>query len=133
MHLTADYIHPLPGRGRCRIRVYLPEEDRDAPVIIATELRNNPGQSITNYAERLAGEIMQGHLLSGPLVWIEHHEDGSRGRPEDPATFDLVIFSDYEVREARSPYMGKRAIRIGDPTWKPLDRRTVQMLVGEEV
>lgn len=32
-----------PAQGRCRIRVYFPED----PVVICTELRDNPGQSGT--------------------------------------------------------------------------------------
>jgi hypothetical protein len=31
VHLAADYIHPTPRGGRCRVRVYLPEDERDAP------------------------------------------------------------------------------------------------------
>ena len=34
MHLAADYIHPTPRGGRSRIRLYLPEEERDAVVVI---------------------------------------------------------------------------------------------------
>jgi hypothetical protein len=31
MHLAGDYIHPTPRGGRCCIRIYLPEEQQDAP------------------------------------------------------------------------------------------------------
>ena len=33
MHLAADYIFTSYA-GRCRIRIYLPEEERDAVVVI---------------------------------------------------------------------------------------------------
>ncbi len=52
-----------------------------------TEPRANPGQSITNAAERIAGEVISAHRLPVPLVWIEHYEDGARGTPEDPHAF----------------------------------------------
>ena len=54
MHLASDYIHPTPRGGRCRIRIYLPEEEQDAPIVICSELPNNPGGSITNSAEVIA-------------------------------------------------------------------------------
>src|SRR5215207_1487553 len=31
MHLASDYIHPTPRGERCRIRIFLPEEEQDAP------------------------------------------------------------------------------------------------------
>src|SRR5918999_602643 len=123
MHLAADYIHPTPQGGRCRVRIYVPEEGRDAPVVLCTELPNNPGTSVTNAAEQIAAEVISGHRLPTPLVWIEHYEDGARGTREDPHAFDLVIFSGYEITE-RAPYLGEGRVSIGDPTWKPLDRQS---------
>jgi hypothetical protein len=38
MHLTNDYIQPTPRGGRCRVRIYLPEEEHDAPVVICSQL-----------------------------------------------------------------------------------------------
>ncbi len=43
----------------------------------------------------------------------------------------LVVFSDYEVREL-PPYLGVR-LTIGNPTWKRLDRDSVEVLVGQAV
>jgi hypothetical protein len=63
---------------------------------LKARLPNNPGQSVTNAAEQIAAEVISSHRLPTPLVWIEHYEDGARGSPEDPHTFDLVLFSSYE-------------------------------------
>jgi hypothetical protein len=96
MYLAGDYIHPTPHNGRCRVRIYrpdLPEEGsaaRDEAVVICTELPDNPGMSVTNSAERIAGEVISFHRLPTPLVWIEHRQNGARGTPEDPHSFDLV-------------------------------------------
>jgi hypothetical protein len=87
-------------------------------VVICTELPSNEGMS-TNAAERIAGEVISFHRLPTPLVWIEHYEDGARGTPEDPYTFDLVIFASYEVEELDS-YMGEERKRIGEASRKPL-------------
>jgi hypothetical protein len=47
VHLASDYIHPTPRGGRCRLRIYLPEEEQDVPVAICLELPNNGGTSVT--------------------------------------------------------------------------------------
>ena len=37
MHLASDYIHPYKDAGgrpaHCRVRIYLPDDMRDAPVV----------------------------------------------------------------------------------------------------
>jgi hypothetical protein len=138
MYLAGDYIHPTPHQGRCRIRIYRPDlpvegsAARDEAVVLCTELPSNEGMSITQAAERIAGEVISFHWLPTPLVWIEHYEDGARGTPEDPHTFDLVSFESYEV-EHLGAYLGEERKRIGEPSWKPLDRATVEALVGSAV
>jgi hypothetical protein len=132
MHLSADYIHPTPRGGRCRIRIYFLDEGRVDPVVICTELPNNPGMNITSAAEQIAAEVICAHQLPVPLVWIENYEDGARSTPEDPATFDLVLFSRYEVCEVlRADY--NRRKQIGSPSWKALDRGSVETLIGGPV
>ncbi len=128
MILAVDYIHPTPRGGRCRIRIYVPAEERDTAVVVCTELPSNPGLSVTNAAERIAAEVIMGHRLPTPLVWIEHYEDGARGTPEDRATFDLVLFSGCEVSEV--PRAGEWRKEIEAPTWKALDRASVEALIG---
>jgi hypothetical protein len=129
MHLASDYIHPTPRGGRCRVRIYLPEEVRDAPVVIRSELPNNEGSSITYSAHQIAAEVIRYHRLSTP-VWIEHYpSEATHGSSE---TFELVVFSSYEIRE-RALYLGETRLTIGEPTWKTLDRKTVETLVGEEL
>ena len=126
MHLAIDYVFlykSCVGRpSKCRVRVYLPADvERDAPVVICSELADNPGTTITNAAEWIAGDVIRRHKLSVP-VWIEHHP---------PEVFDLVVFSHYEIREVERGGVSRR--EIGSPTWKLLDRATVEVLVGEKV
>jgi hypothetical protein len=94
------------------VRVYLPEDERDSPVVVCSELPTNEGASVTNSAEQLAAEIIRYHRLPTPVVWIEHHPpiitDGFT------ETFDLVSFSSYEVRE-RGPYLGETRLMGGRP------------------
>jgi hypothetical protein len=131
MHLAADYIHPTPGRGRCRVRVFLPDDERDALVVVCTEPRDNPGQSVTNAAERIAAEVIANFRLPVPVVWIEHYEDGAGGTEENPHTFDLVVFSHYEPHKILSA--DSWSMKIGAPSWKALDRRAVEVLVGRSL
>jgi hypothetical protein len=58
MYLATDYIHPSPKGGRCRARVYVPEEKGDAPVVLCSELLGNPGLSVARAAEVIAGEVI---------------------------------------------------------------------------
>jgi hypothetical protein len=128
-------LHPsLQGRrgrlSRCRVRIYLPDDDLDAPVVVCSELPNNPGGSITNSAETIAAGVILANELPTPLVWIEHWPKESTDGGEE--TFDLVVFSSYEVTE-RAPYLGETRSWIGDATWKTLDRTAVEVLVGGKV
>ena len=70
MYLATDYIHPYRGvigvRSRCRIRLYLPQDDQDAAVIICSELPDNPGTSVVDAAEQIAAEIIQHFRLPSP-------------------------------------------------------------------
>jgi hypothetical protein len=58
MHLDTAYIHPTLKGGSCRVRVYVPEEEEDAPVVLCSEIPTNPGLSLTRATELVAGEII---------------------------------------------------------------------------
>jgi len=68
MRLASDHVHPTPHDGRCRVRIFLPDDERDAVVVVCTEPRDNPGTSITNAAERIAGEVIYAHRPPTHLV-----------------------------------------------------------------
>jgi hypothetical protein len=133
VHLASDYIHPYKDAGgrsaHSRVRIYFPDDPGDALVVICSELPNNPGGSITDSAEVIAACVIQANELPTPLVWIEHWPEESADEQE---TFELVVFSSYEVVE-RAPYLGETRAWIGDATWKALDRTAVELLVGGKV
>ena len=135
MHLATDYIHSYRGvigvRSRCRIRLYLPQEDRDAAVVICSELPDNPGTPVIDAAEQIAAEVIKHFRLPSPPVWIEHHpqeEETSNGYEE---AFDLVTFTHHEAKDTLEG--GILHQEIGQPTRKRLDRASVELLVGQEV
>jgi hypothetical protein len=67
VHLASDHAHTLPRGGRCRVRIYVPEEEGlahdEAPVVICSELPENRGASVTSAAERVAAEVLSNHGL----------------------------------------------------------------------
>jgi hypothetical protein len=134
VHLASDYIHPYKDAGghpaHCRVRIYLPEDLRDAPVVICSELPNNSGGSITDSAEVIVAGVIGANELPTPLVWIEHWPEESAY--DEKETFELVVFTNYEVTE-RAPYLGEARPWIGDATWRSLDRTTAELLVGGKV
>ena len=132
MKLVHDYVAPTPAGGRCRIRVYLPDEPEDSPVVICTEpAEGTGGMSITNCAEVLAAKVLEANRLQRNPVWVEHYENGAHGTEKDPHTFDLVTFASYVPSSFANPHIpGKR---IGKPSWKALDRATVEALIGSPI
>ena len=63
------------------------------------------------------------------MVWIEHWPEEST---EGEESFELVVFSSYEIVE-RAPYLGEARAWIREPTWKTLDRASVEVLVDGKV
>ena len=95
--------------AQCRVSIYLPDDVRDTPVVICSEVPNNPGGSITNSAEVIAAGVIRANELPTPLVWIEHRQTEGTGGVE---AFELVAFSSYEVTE-RALYLGETRVWIG--------------------
>ncbi len=130
MRLAADYVHPFESvsgiHSCCRIRLYFPEQWHDAPVVVCSELPENPGVPVTAVAENIAAEISKTHWLVDPM-WIEHHPEETTASGVE--SFELVVYSDHKIREAVRK-AGSR-IEIGEPTWKVLDRRSVELLLGQ--
>ena len=63
-------------------------------------------------------------------MWIEHYPKEATNWASE--TFELVVFSSYEVKE-RAPYLGETRVTMGEPSWKPLERESVEGLVGQAV
>ena len=70
MNKTHDYIHHYRGYwsdgGRCRIRIY--REEGRAAVVVCSQLTDNTNTSVTNMAERLVAERIEGDGLPVPVV-----------------------------------------------------------------
>ena len=70
-------------------------------VFVATELLDNPGTSVTNFAEHLATAMRSQYALKpDQVIWIEHYPDAKGRWKED---FDLVQFLAVEGEAFRTP------------------------------
>jgi hypothetical protein len=83
----------------CDIEVHKRSDGKS--VFIATELPENPGTSVTNYAEHLATAMRRQYgLKAEEVIWIEHYPEAKDRRKED---FDLVRFVSIEADSFRNP------------------------------
>ena len=85
-------------------------------VFVATELPDNPGTSVTNYAEHLATAMLRQYgLKPADMIWIEHYPKSKDHQEED---FDLVRFLDIEGDSFRSP------------VWRRITEQAVEDLIA---
>ena len=133
---THDYIHYCGGYwsdgyrrywsdGRkCRIRIY--QEQGESPVVICSQLTHNDNTSVTNMAQYLAADVIEGHGLATPLAWIEHYPEHEGGTGE----YSLERFSYWERREV---YLGGVCRgRIGPPLWSSLPSDELKALIDQQ-
>lgn len=105
--------------ARCGIRVlWAPTGDL---VVIATELPDNPGMSITNAAEEVATTIYQeygqGQIEPQQMLWIEHYLERVSSTGLIPESFDLVTFR-WDGRQ------------FTNPDWRRLGAQELAFLTG---
>ncbi|NET55382.1 MAG: hypothetical protein F6K47_04095 [Symploca sp. SIO2E6] len=96
------------GEAKCRVRV-------NGNTVIASELPDNPGMSLTNAAEEVAMQVA-GHyeIPLGELTWIEHYPE----EPNHEESFDRVDFS-FERG------------RLTKPRWKPITKEEAIGMLGD--
>jgi len=98
--------------SQCRIRIY---ETPEKTVVIATELDENEGTSITNVCERLIKEVGEHYQLSFQrTIWIEHYPP------------DNVIEREHTYSVAGINFSGKAS-------WTHIERKKVEELIGEKL
>lgn len=93
--------------SKCGLRILTREDGR--VVVICSELPDNPGTSVTNFVEELAGLVcVEYRIHPTRLVWIEHYVSHRRHPKPD---WDLVTF--------KSVSDGRRAVFF-EPQWRPM-------------
>jgi hypothetical protein len=94
--------------------------------VVCSELPENLGVPVTAAAENIAAEVIKTNWLVDP-VWIEHHPEETTAAGIE--SFELVVYADHKIREAVRT-AGSR-IEIGEPSWKPIDRTSVEILLAQ--
>jgi hypothetical protein len=96
------------GECKCGLRVIPLHDGRTA--VICSELPDNPGTSVTNFAEDLAALVCAEFGIDPKrLVWIEHYVP-HRGHPEPD--WDLVTFK-------IALHDGRQAV-LAEPQWRSM-------------
>ncbi|MDP9472262.1 MAG: hypothetical protein M3Q71_16615 [Chloroflexota bacterium] len=137
---TRDEIYPFRGRrssvGICRIRVF--EAVDRPPVVVATEVADNEGPSVTDSAPYLAAEVVARYFPhrfdeSEPVVWLEHYDRATGGRLAPRlagmSSVDQVTFASWTPRVV--PDHGRDRVLLGEPFWVPLTHDELARLIGD--
>ena len=134
MNPVHDYIHQRRGYrmgvGCCRIRVYR-EDERDAPVVLCSELPRGGSAELAELAGYLAAEVLREWFPQGlpelprPLLWIEHRPPRKN---DGPGRHTLLTFPDYTPRPEGVGFV--RRVTLGTPTREPLTLAEVSVLTG---
>ena len=120
-----DYIGQWRFPAHCWLRAYVPDTAGDLPVVVATELPDNPGTSVTDFAERLAWSVAHEErvwtLAPGAqregFTWLEHYprEEHPGWKTMHVETFMRVTFAYSGAAEANAGNLGDVAMVETDP------------------
>ncbi len=119
----------------CRVRLFARGEQ--APVLVLTELPENPSSSVTNAMEFLAPEVIRAFCPDRfeheePVVLLEHYPEqrGPRGKILHEETWDRVSFASWRPR--RVWYGGQERLSFGEPDWRHVPVDAVVALIGDD-
>ncbi len=136
--LRTDTIFTYARTATCRVQIY--DGLFGTPVVVASELDDNSGLSITNAANHLAASVMKHGLphrigSHNPMLWIEHYADaalraGQRTAlwPSTGSRFTRVEFDSYEMRPWHVD--PSRLTAIGSPRYHAISMIEVEMAIG---
>lgn len=120
--------------SQCRIRRFRHE---DRTVIVATELADNRGTSITNMAEHLCDSMLS--FAGDPAIWtwIEHYPARGNHGHRISESFTRVTFQEAPgATRTHRHFLGHvyecSCGRFHHPTWQSITREEVERLTGVE-
>ncbi len=126
LYKTFDFEQTFPTYdpaqiGICRIRIFEPKHPSNtSKVVIIASQKPASVASVTNFAERIATDVIASHprsreitLLQGEIVWIEHYPPGSMLTPQQER-FSIITF-----RGLLDNY-------LTDPEWQEVSRHFIE-------
>lgn len=122
--------------SKCRLRLY---EHEGLDVVVATEIPENEGTSITNCAENLMGLVSaEFDMDMQKMVWIEHYPakfkvspDGRSEFEEREETYDLTLVDLLIKQHPMNPKLSLAYAK--SPRWKRIAKAHAESLCGEEL
>ncbi len=114
-----------PGQlAACRLRVYrdLAEGRPVGPwLVVATEVADNPGSSITNAAEQLCTEVWQLVCPNAahPPMLFDHYDSGSYHHHRRGDEFSLLSWGQVHGLRYANPKLRRWAVSEADWQWWP--------------
>jgi hypothetical protein len=134
---TVDERHPFRGvwggEGVCRIRVY--EAPDHVPVVVISDLPDNPDTSTTNLIEYLAYEAIRAHLPNRleetePAIVLHHFPPGTTKPRTVRGHVSRVSFA---TKRPRMEWLGGvMRVRFGEPSWADVGAEELARLVGND-
>lgn len=98
--------------------------ERYGNLIVATELKENPGMSVTNASEYIATQYARQHGMQlGSVVFVERYDDRSYSGGSETPNYSLVTFSPGERNG--EPHLTA-------PNWKHLTESEYNALIEKE-
>ena len=89
--MTYEYKSQWGWDSKCGLEVL---NQQGFTLVIATELDDNPGVSVTNFAEHLATRVCRDFKIDPmKLVWVEHYPDAGKRPYFDPVHWDAATFT----------------------------------------
>jgi hypothetical protein len=115
----SDFTSPHHHHLLCRVRIF--DRNPHPPVVVLTEIADNPGASVTNASEYIATQLRDRHplLRSAAPIWIEHYNGES---------YTNGVFA--PDRFGRIYFQFRRDSFIA-PQWRPIAATELQEMLGE--
>jgi hypothetical protein len=117
---VSDFRFPNRPHLLCHVRIF--DRHPSPPVVVLTEIADNPGASVTNASEHIATELRSRFALlrSTDPIWIEHY-NGESYTPDlfAPDRFGTITFTYDKERQ-----------RYRAPEWRVLASPELQSLLG---
>ncbi len=112
-----DNGHPFQSCRMSRVGYKMVVRDGKY-IVIGSEIKGNPGMSITNSIEYFAQwAARMEEIPDGKMVVIEHYDNNSYTEGREGETFDLVSFDKVENG------------RYSGPSWRRIEKSEVDELV----
>lgn len=127
MYLGYDYRRTLESGQTCRVRVYVPVEVDDSPVIVlgwsGGERKDEP-----EAIDSLAADLVRQHGFQAPPLWVEHSEPG--GGVVDAESFNLLCPSPVRVGDNGQQYQMPQPSGLYR---QKINRKKVEELLGQRL